>query len=230
MIGTESVSAFWKSFSIVLLSSCVALAAPNSAIVSCGWARCSPAMASSTGCTRSSALSALPFMSNSINCAWRSVEICPAAPVRRFLTSARPRRVEATEETAERNCRSDVVSVPDLTNTLSAAGVLKPALASIRSARAVSPVPCSESDSLCVPTIWPSTTATATNTSQIAVAFFQFRALHRPARAARFTGFMGNLLDSVAAPPVPKRLGGDAEPSTTTSQWGPHPICMARWH
>ena len=36
MIGTDSFSAFWKSLSIVLLNSCVALAKPNSATVNAG--------------------------------------------------------------------------------------------------------------------------------------------------------------------------------------------------
>ena len=38
VIGTDNFSAFWKSLSIVLLNSCVALAKPNSATVKPGLA------------------------------------------------------------------------------------------------------------------------------------------------------------------------------------------------
>jgi hypothetical protein len=70
--------------------------------------------------------------------------------------------------------------------TLSAAGVWKPALPSNCSARAASPVACSEADNLCVPTVVPRPIATTTNATHNAIAVFQFFALQRPARAARF--------------------------------------------
>ena len=187
VIGTESDSAFLKSLPIVSFSSCVELARPNSAIVKPRRCCCSPATASSSGCTRLSAVSDLPRMSNSTSCAWRSFETSPAAPVRRCWTCGIVRRRAMTDCTVERKAGSEAVSVDDLTSTLSFAGVLKPASPRICSARAVSPVDCSAIDSLCVPTARPSAIATITTTIQSAVAVFQCPALQRPARAARLS-------------------------------------------
>jgi len=53
-------------------------------------------------------------------------------------------------------------------------------------ARAVSPVPCSESLSDTFPASAPAKIATTTNAIHATVAVFQCAALHRPARAARF--------------------------------------------
>ena len=185
MIGTDSFSAFWKSLSIVLLNSCVALANPNSATVNEGLDFCRPATASSSGCTRLSAVSIFPFMSNSISCARRSFETSPAAPVRRFVTCGIVRSFASTPCTDARNVGSATVRVRERTSTASDAGVLKPALARICSARAVSPVDCSDTDSLCVPSAVPTPIATATKATHTATAVFQCAALHRPARAAR---------------------------------------------
>src|SRR5690242_7407300 len=80
--------------------------------------------------------------------------------------------------------------------TLSAAGVWNPALRRSCSARAASPVACSEAESVCVPTVMPRPIATATNATQSAIAVFQFFALHRPARAARF-------IELIARTPLP---------------------------
>jgi len=91
-----------------------------------------------------------------------------------------------TSATVDLNAGEDAFSVRDFTSTLSLAGVLKPARSRIASARAVSPVPCSESLRETFPASAPAKTATTTNTIQATVAVFQCAALHRPARAARF--------------------------------------------
>jgi hypothetical protein len=62
VIGTDRRSALAKSLPMVPLSSCAALASPNSATVNPGWTRCTAATARSTGATRSSALLAAPRM------------------------------------------------------------------------------------------------------------------------------------------------------------------------
>src|SRR5919204_3910017 len=125
-------------------------------------------------------------MSNWISCACRSLEISPAAPVRRFVTWGIERSVAITALTLARKAGAVAWSDCERTSTASLAGVLKPAPARIRSARAASPVAYSASESLCVPAIRPALVATATNRSQIAAAAFQCSALQRPARAAKF--------------------------------------------
>src|SRR5689334_5527675 len=91
-----------------------------------------------------------------------------------------------TSATVDLNAGDDAFSVRDLTRTLSLAGVLNPAFSRIASARAVSPVPCSESLSETFPASAPAKIARTTNTIQATVAVFQCAALQRPARAARF--------------------------------------------
>src|SRR5262249_58193749 len=61
-------------------------------------------------------------------------------------------------------------------------------------ARAASPSVCSAFVSFLVPAAAPSAIATATNSIQTTVAVFQCIALHRPARAARFTLIRASLL------------------------------------
>jgi hypothetical protein len=76
------------------------------------------------------------------------------------------------------------------TSTLSVAGCLKSAFERIFSARAVSPEPVSESASTFSPTTPPIIIAiTAANTAPN-VAVFQWAALQRPARPARFVFVM----------------------------------------
>src|SRR5438034_5259194 len=129
-------------------------------------------------------------MSNSINCARRSFETSPAVPVRRFVTCGIVRSFASTPCTVARKVGSATVRVCERTSTASDAGVLKPALARICSARAVSPVDCSDDDNLCVPTVVPSPIATTTKATHTATAVFQCAALHRPARAARLSELM----------------------------------------
>src|ERR671937_3083958 len=126
-------------------------------------------------------------MSNSTNCARRSFETSPAALVRRFVTCGIVRSLASTPCTVARKPGSATVALCEPTSTASEAGVLNPALARICSARAVSPVDCSDKDSLCVPTEVPTPIAITTNATQTATAVFQCAALHRPARAARFS-------------------------------------------
>jgi len=96
------------------------------------------------------------------------------------------RSFAVTRAIVARNAGSATVSERLCTSTFSAAGCEKPAPWRIVWARAVSPVPCSASVSLTVPTAFPMTTATTTNATQARVAVFQCAALQRPARAARF--------------------------------------------
>src|SRR5919198_5671125 len=125
-------------------------------------------------------------MSNWTSCACPSLEISPAAPVRRFVTCGIERSVAITALTLARKAGAFAWSDCERTSTASLAGVLKPAAARICSARAASPVAYSASESLCVPAIRPALIAKATKRSQIAAAAFQCSALQRPARAAKF--------------------------------------------
>src|SRR5690349_1087198 len=141
-------------------------------------------------------------MSNCTSSERRSAEIWPAACARRFVTCGIVRRAPATSATTALKAGASAVSVFDWTSTLSDAGVLKPALDRIACARAVSPVPCSESVSLTVPAALPRTTATTTNPIHRNVAVFQWPALQRPERAARFCRF------SIVSPPEPSPTDG----------------------
>ena len=79
--------------------------------------------------------------------------------MRRFVTCGIVRSAAAASRTVALNPGESAVSVFDSTRMFSEAGVLKPASARIAWARAVSPVPCSESVSLTVPTARPMPTA-----------------------------------------------------------------------
>ena len=105
--------------------------------------------------------------------------------MRNLVTCGIVRSFASTLCTVERKAGSATVRVSERTMTLSAAGVSKPALVSSCSARAASPVACSEAVSVCVPTVMPRPIATATNATQMATAVFQCSALQRAARAAK---------------------------------------------
>src|SRR6266536_6557857 len=75
--------------------------------------------------------------------------------------------------------------------TVSLAGCLKPARASVLDARPDSPFPESDCARTCVPIALPTKKATATKPSQPKAAVFQCAALQRPARAAKFGAVPG---------------------------------------
>ena len=105
--------------------------------------------------------------------------------MRRFVTCGIARSFVSTLCTVDLKAGSATVSAADWTSTLSAAGVLKPALSRICSARAVSPDDCSDIDSVCVPTDVPTATATATNASPAQNRGLPMPALQCAARAAK---------------------------------------------
>ena len=189
VIGTDSFSAFWKSLSIVLFNSCVALATPNSATVkpglACAASRRRRRAAAAPARRRVSALSLHVELDQlRVPVRARSWPARARAQVRHLRHRPQLRRYCA-DGRAERG-RGGGVADADSTSTLSVAGVLNPADARIACARAVSPVACSASVSFTVPAALPRTTAATTKTIQIAVAVFQWSALQRPARWARF--------------------------------------------
>ena len=85
-----------------------------------------------------------------------------------------------------RNCGSRATCSVLWIRTDSEAGSLKSPLPRIFCARPDSPSPESESSSLFVPIVVPRKTATTTKISQPKNAVFQWPALQRPARPARF--------------------------------------------
>ena len=128
-------------------------------------------------------------MSNWIRAECPSLEIWVAgvsSGLRMLVTSCCRATVCTTTAIADWKLGSVATTSGLWTSTLSDAGELKPAFARMRSARPASPEAMSASESDRVPIQPPRNTMRATNASQPKVARFQWRALHPPARAARF--------------------------------------------
>ena len=172
--GIDSSSARWKSLPSVSLSALSALASPASSTRSDGFCCCTLATASSTGCTRSPAVSASPFMSNvtsierpsfETNCPpWASSGECTSVTAPVVSTAA------TTCATAARSAASSGLPFFVCTSTFSAAGLSKPAFCKTCSALAVWPSEFSASVSCLVPRAPPMTTAMTTNSSQPMIA------------------------------------------------------------
>ena len=153
-----------------------------------------PACASSTawriGAIRFRASAVLPRTSNCTSAECRSRETSPACGwstgETRFRTSGCPDSVCTRPATAATNSGRSTVAVFDWTSTLSRAGILKFAWSSICSARLDSPFAIAHGFICFGPIAPPSTTATSANVTQPNAAVFQWRALQRAARPARF--------------------------------------------
>ena len=186
MIGTESISAFLKSWPSVSLSSFSALAEPNCATVT---PRCSPATRSTavmTGAISSAALSGSPFMSNWTSAERPSCEICSgwSSGEVTLVTAGCAATARCTSRTVARKAGSSAEPVLLCTSTISPAAWANPASASIVSAWRASPSYCWAVVGAFVPAMLPITSEMTTNASHPRMAVLGCRALQRPARAA----------------------------------------------
>ena len=192
--GRLKSSARWKSLPTVSLSPLLMEALPTSSTRRAGWSRCTAAVVSSNGCTRSSAVFGSPAMlTDSISMLPSGDGIGPST----FVTPGSARiRVAASSIV---DFAAAVSSAPDraLTRTRSMDGSFGkfPSLISC-SARAVSPTPPSPSACL-VPTAPPIAIDAATNTTHSAMARQGCSALHRAIRT------VNGLRSTVSIPSLP---------------------------
>jgi hypothetical protein len=184
--GTAVHSARRKSSPIVSSNHLLALASPNCSTVTAGYAAPAAATASSTGCTRSSALSPSPTIENCTSALCRSPEISPTAyGSRRSVTCPVACTPATTSPTAAWNPAASAVNAPLCTSTISPAGCLVPASLRMRVARAESPAAYSSLVICRWPTAAPISVAATTSSSQPKMAVLRCRTLQPPSVAAR---------------------------------------------
>ena len=197
--GTAVHSARFMSLKIVSVNHLLALAWPNCSMVTPGYAARARATAVSTGCTRWSAVSELPFIANWISTSCRPGETTGA---RRSWMRPVARTSATTARTAARNPGLAAVAVTLCTSTSSCAGSATPALVSSHWARPDSPVPYWACVIVTWPTAPPISMATMTRSSQPTMAVTRCRALQPPSEAAIFDRYAIGSPRLPAAPAV----------------------------
>ena len=181
--GMTVHSARWKSRKIVSLNHFETLAPPTSSIVTFLCSARTRATASSTGCTRSAAVSGSPFSENWSSTCWPLGEVTGA---RTSFTWPVARTAVRTALAADSSVAVSAGDEPEWeTITFSVAGSLMPAFTSVQVARPDSPTPYSAWVMVTWPTALPISTVAMTSASQAPTAASRCRALHPPSVAAR---------------------------------------------
>ena len=185
--GRLSSSACSKSSSYVSVSAFSMVAPPTCSTRRSGYADCTAAVASTSGCTLPSAVSASPVISTRTSTAPPFGAGTGGETV--ATSGSRSSRRPTSAAAAAARSRS---SAPDrlVTRTFSVAGSSNAPLSTIRSDRPHSPTAASASDWERVPTAPPTPTQTATNAIHASTARQRCSALHRATRTTR----LGRLL------------------------------------
>ena len=189
--GRLRISARWKSSPRVSSSALLIDWPPTCSTRRSGWAACTAAVASSSGPTRSLAVSASPDIVTGTSSA---VPSCDGTGSPTLATSGSAPSRRAASAAAARAAVSSSAPSRAVMSTLSTGGYVKSPADAIASARPASPIRWSASDASLSPAEVPPTKQTATNTIHSAMARHGCSALHRATRTV-----IGRL--TIPAPP-----------------------------